>query len=132
MPAIKRNFVLLFFSCLCSYVTLAQTASFTYTMTPANGCAPVNVCFHSTSTGNISTYAWNLGNGTPVSPTNSDPCTIYTVPGSYTVTLQVAGPGGTSQLVSQTIVVHDTPHVSFVATPVSGCPPLTVSFNNTG
>src|SRR5215203_5832403 len=95
MPVFKRICVLICF--LCSfYAALAQTASFTYTMTPSNGCAPVNVCFHSTSTGTISTYSWNLGNSTPVSPNNPDPCTIYTKAGSYTVTLQVAGPGGTS------------------------------------
>jgi hypothetical protein len=40
---------------------LAQTAGFT--MSASSGCAPQLIQFTNTSTGSITAYAWNFGNG---------------------------------------------------------------------
>jgi len=60
---------------------------------PTSGTAPLAVQFTDQSTGTISTWAWNFGDGgTSVS---SNPTHTYTVAGVYDVTLTVTGPGGT-------------------------------------
>lgn len=62
---------------------------------PATGNAPMNVTFYNSSTGSITTYSWNFGDGS--APVNvAAPTYTYSTPGSYVVTLTVTGPGGSS------------------------------------
>jgi uncharacterized repeat protein (TIGR01451 family) len=60
---------------------------------PASGVAPLTVGFFNTSTGVITSYAWNFGDGMGF---NNQPNPVYTYanPGNYVVTLTVFGPGG--------------------------------------
>jgi PKD repeat protein len=74
---------------------LPPVASFT--ATPSAGFIPLNVSLVSNSTGTISNYTWNMGDGstawgTTLSSTNH----WYNVNGNYTVQLTVMGPYGQS------------------------------------
>lgn len=73
-------------------------ASFTANVT--SGVAPLGVAFRSTATGAIGSWDWNFGDGTTSRASN--PSKVYTVPGTYTVSLTVTGSGG-----SHTATVHD-------------------------
>jgi PKD repeat protein len=60
--------------------------------TPTSGQKPLNVAFTDASTGNVSSYSWDFGDGN--TSILKDPSHIYSAAGSYTVTLTVTGPGG--------------------------------------
>ncbi|MDI6644141.1 MAG: DUF3344 domain-containing protein [Methanobacteriaceae archaeon] len=113
------------------YITVnhpAPVASFTGT--PTTGFAPLPVQFTSTSTGTINTYEWDFGDGN--TSTAANPIHTYNVPGTYTVTLKVTGPGGedTKTEANYITVNHPAPVASFTATPTNGREPLKVQFNN--
>jgi len=91
------------------YFTLNSNGSMTFTRasstapapvagfsgTPTTGFAPLAVNFTDASTGSITNWIWNLGDGQSV--TNSSNASVnhtYTTAGHYTVTLTVQGPGG--------------------------------------
>jgi PKD repeat protein len=61
--------------------------------TPTSGVAPLNVTFTDQSTGTIASWHWDFGDGQ--SSTARHPTHIYTTPATYTVRLNVTGPGGT-------------------------------------
>ena len=52
----------------------------------------MDVTFTDQSSGTVSSWSWNFGDGN-VSAEQS-PTHTYTVPGNYTVSLTVSGPGG--------------------------------------
>lgn len=97
------------------------------------GCPPLVVQFTANVSGGSNyTYSWDLGNFTTVTPaTNSMPSTTYTAPGTYTVRLTVySGSSSATKTKTAYIIVRDTPVVNFSASPLIGCPPLTVAFTN--
>jgi gliding motility-associated-like protein len=104
----------------------AQTADFY--ATPTSGCAPLVVDFTDNSTGTVTGYSWNLGNST--TSTLQNPSTTYGTPGTYTVTLTVTGPGGSSTK-SITIVVYDKPAIVISASPLSACKGQPIQFSST-
>ncbi len=59
-----------------------------------SGPAPLSLNFINSSTGSITTYAWNFGDGTTSSV--QSPAKTYNTSGTYTVSLTVTGPGGTN------------------------------------
>jgi PKD repeat protein len=61
--------------------------------TPVTGASPLDVIFTDTSTGSPSSWNWDFGDGSQ--STLENPSHIYPVPGTYTVSLTVTGPGGT-------------------------------------
>jgi PKD repeat protein len=83
----------------------APTAGFTGT--PTSGTAPLEVVFTDASSGSISNWLWNFGDGHSITnSTSSNVTNTYATAGSYTVTLTVTGPGGpNSQIRSGYIVV---------------------------
>jgi len=126
----------LFFALLISTLSAsAQAPNASFNASPLSGCAPLAVSFDASgSTGSNLSYNWNLGNTPPVTvPTgNAFPQTVYSNPGTYTVTLSVTNSNGTSGTVQKTITVHPNPVANFTASPAAGCPPLTTTFNFTG
>lgn len=96
---------------------------------PLKGCTPLTVNFKDLSTGNITSWLWDLGNGT-VSPLQN-PSLVYTRAGNYTISLTVSGPGGIDKETKDYyITVKDVPTVAFIAEPLYGEPPLQVTFTN--
>ena len=96
---------------------------------PNSGKAPLVVTFSNRSSGNITGYSWNFGDGSTSSETN--PVHTYRQAGTYEVRLTTSGPGGQSN-VSSTINVQsaDPPVANFTADVTSGSTPLTVRFTN--
>ncbi len=116
-----------------SYVTVttpppAPVANFSGT--PTSGTAPLAVSFSDQSSGSISTYSWNFGDGGTSSATS--PSHTYTSAGTYDVSLTVSGPGGSDTLTRTSYIsVSEPPPVAdFSGTPTSGNAPLVVSFSD--
>jgi PKD repeat protein len=113
------------------YTAAAPTAAFTWTPTsPDKG---TSVSFDgSTSTGIISSYTWDFGDGG--SGSGASASHTYTTAGDKTVRLTVTGPGGTNYVEHTVHVKEPAPVVDFTGTPTSGTSPLTVAFaaTNTG
>ena len=98
--------------------------------TPQSGCSPLVVQFTDLSTGPVTTWAWNFGNGNTSNLQN--PAAVYVTPGTYTVTLTVSD-GTNSNTLTQTafITVFLNPTANFAnTTPRNGCAPHTVCFGD--
>ncbi len=97
------------------------------------GAAPLEVEFNMQGTGDITTFQWNLGDGYTNS-TRDNLIHTYTRPGTYTVSLTVNGPEGSStKTVSDYIVVGSvTPilRAEFSGRSREGTIPLTASFTD--
>jgi PKD repeat protein len=90
-----------------------------FTGTPTSGFAPLKVIFTDASTGGITNWLWNFGNGTLITnSTAANVTNIYTAAGSYTVTETVTGAGGagTNKLTGY-VVVAATPKLGGVTLP---------------
>lgn len=86
------------------YVTVTNpppTASFT--ASPTSGAAPLAVTFVNTSTGAVSSYLWDFGNG--ASSIQASPSYSYAGAGTYTVQLTATGPGGSNTAVKTGYIV---------------------------
>jgi len=83
----------------------APTADFSISTT--SGTAPVLLNFMNNSTGGITSYAWDFGDGTTSVAAN--PAHAYLVPGTYTVSLTVIGPGGSDTLMRSNLLTITGP-----------------------
>ncbi|HOJ96968.1 MAG TPA: PKD domain-containing protein, partial [Methanospirillum sp.] len=96
---------------------------------PVRGNAPLSVIFHDSSTGIISAWDWDFGDGTVSHEQN--PTHVYSQPGTYSVKLVVTGPDGSSEKFDENLIVVDTPvepvRAAFSVYPISGDAPLTIS-----
>jgi gliding motility-associated-like protein len=84
--------------------------------TPPAGCVPYNAVFTNTSLAG-QTFQWDFGDGSTSTAIN--PTHLYTVPGTYTITL-IANDPGTCNLIDSTtltIVVADIPTADFSFAP---------------
>lgn len=100
-----------------------------FTAAPLSGPIPLTTTFTNTSTGNYTTTLWTFGDGT--TSTVEHPTHVYVEAQAYTVTLTITGLGGTETLTrSRYITAYQPVEADFVATPLSGTNPLTVTFMN--
>jgi PKD repeat protein len=83
------------------------TAAFYPDKTVAPAIATVQ--FTDDSQGNIETWAWDFGDG-HVS-TEANPTHVYELPGKYSVSLKVSGPGGVDQLDCNNCITVKAPEV---------------------
>jgi PKD repeat protein len=79
-----------------------------------NGFSPFQVVFGDATSGTITSYVWNFGNGTIITNTTGASVTnTYATSGNYTVTLTVYGPGGSStKTLGSYVVASPTPKLS--------------------
>lgn len=101
-----------------------------FTLTPGSGPDPLVVQFLDASSGPVTSWSWDFGDGNTsggISPTHT-----YTALGSYTVSLTVAGPNGVDNKTLfdavQVVLPPPTPDASFA--PAAGLVPLTVAFTD--
>ncbi len=106
-----------------------------FVASPTSGPAPLTVTFGDASGGNITSRIWDFGD--TFTSTLAGPTHVYSAAGVYTVSLQVAGPGGSDSLMRASYITVTTPvsipapAASFTASPRTGVPPLTVYFTDT-
>ena len=100
-----------------------------FTASPTSGDIPLAVSFTDSSTGAITGWSWNFGDGqfsSIQSPTHT-----YTNAGSYTISLTVSGPGGNSNPMTASITaLPPAPVAGFSSSPTNGAVPLTVQFTD--
>jgi PKD repeat protein len=106
-----------------AFISVQATAFAAFTYTVNNR----TVTFTNTST-NASSYLWDFGNGQ--TSTQASPTITYATSGTYAVLLTATGACGPATFL-EVITINAAPVASFTATPMSGCSPLTVQFNNT-
>jgi len=101
-----------------------------FTATPTSGPVPFQVQFIDQSTGEITSWLWDFGDGG--TSTTRNPSHTYTSAGYFTVSLTVTSPAG-SDTETKTNYIHVTetaPVAAFSASPTSGQRPLTVQFSD--
>jgi len=120
------------------YITVYEAVRADFTASPVQGVVPLVVTFTDTSSGPVTVWQWDFGDG--AMSTLQHPTHTYTTTGVYTVALtaQVAGasamlPGGTDTLKRRHYITvsEAPPQVDFVGNPRSGDAPLTVHFTST-
>lgn len=74
------------------YIAVYEPVNAGFVGSPTSGFAPLAVSFTNQSSGGYTASLWDLGDG--MTSTMQSPDHVYTVPGVYTVTLVVGGPGG--------------------------------------
>jgi PKD repeat protein len=84
--------------------------------TPTTGFAPLQVTFTDSSTGTITNWVWNFGDGQSVTNTsNASVNHTYSAAGTYSVSLTVNGPGGSNASTqSGYVVASPTPTIGNV------------------
>ena len=82
-----------------------------FTGGPTNGFSGFSAVFTNTSTGTITNWVWNFGDGTIITNSTGDNVThVYATGGNYDVTLTVVGPDGSNfQTQSSFIMVSPLP-----------------------
>jgi PKD repeat protein len=97
---------------------------------PTVGAAPLEVTFTDLSVGTVTAWTWDFGDLSGDSVQN--PVHTYATPGTYTVSLVVVGPGGTTRTVLTGLieVLEPPPCAKFSATPLVGGAPLVVEFTD--
>ncbi|MEO1585998.1 MAG: PKD domain-containing protein, partial [Bacteroidota bacterium] len=115
-------------SLMGTYAQAQVNANFTADVT--SGCSPLTVRFTDLSTGNVNEWFWDFGNGN--TSTFDDVIAVYSVPGTYTVSLTVRDTvGGFLSTRTETgyITVFNDPAADFAVDTNSGCAPLSVNFS---
>lgn len=99
---------------------------------PVQGYIPMSVSFNDKSTGIITEWNWDFGDGTISSEQN--PTHVYVHRGTYNVTLKVTGTDDVSIFTREDLInALKTPEpvrAGFFAFPMSGDAPLTVTFTD--
>ncbi|MTK64045.1 MAG: PKD domain-containing protein [Methanobacterium sp.] len=99
-----------------------------FTVNATSGVAPLDVQFTDKSTGNVSSYSWNFGDGSTSTDKNTQH--TYSVPGTYTVILTVNGPGGITTQTKYITVNYPAPIAGFTSNTTKGTAPLKVKFTD--
>lgn len=99
---------------------------------PTSGQLPLTVHFSDQSTGQVTAWQWDFGDGHTGSGQN--PTQTYGAPGDYDITLTVTGPGGSdSKRLSKLVSVSAAPTkpvAAFAVSPTRGPTPLSVQFTD--
>ena len=113
----------------CKKETDSQPPVASFTCDKTSGDIPLTINFVSTSTGNITNYSWDFGDGGSSSLQN--PTHTYTNPGSFIATLTVTGPGGNNSNNKTITVSEAAPVADFTCDKITGDAPLTINFTST-
>lgn len=115
------------------YITVtAPVIQADFTASPTSGFAPLFVQFTDTSTGPVTSWAWDFTNDGTIDSTARNPGHTYPSVGVYSVRLTVTGPGGShTRIRTNYITVNPLPPApvaQFTANITTGEAPLAVQF----
>jgi PKD repeat protein len=103
-----------------------------FDVTPPRGAAPLSVQFTDKSTGNPTSWEWDLDGDGNVDSTEQHPAFEYEMPGLYTVQLTARNDNGEGTLTKTDFVLAVGPITpDFTASVASGVAPLSVTFTDT-
>ena len=123
------RFVALLFLLLNARVSVNAQIKADFNASPTAGCAPLVVQFSDISSGNPTSWKWDLGNGT--NSVLQNPSVAYFNPGTYTVKLVIKNSYGIDSVAKiQFITVYSSPEIHFGSSNVTGCFPLTTQFSD--
>jgi PKD repeat protein len=102
-----------------------------FSASPVSGTAPLTVRFTDTSSCATS-WSWSFGDGS--SSTQQNPVHVYSAPGTYTVSLNVTGPGGSDVETKQNHITVNQPtgNQLVLSSPSPGNAGVVNSFTITG
>jgi len=96
---------------------------------PLEGCAPLEAAFTDESTGDITSWSWDFGDGG--TSTDQSPVYVFNTAGTFTVSLTVTGPGGSDPETKTDYATVDEPVVAaFSQSTDTGLSPLEVDFTD--
>jgi PKD repeat protein len=114
-------------------ITIIATPQSAFTISPKNGCGPLNVLFTNLSTATNTTYGWSLGNGNNYNGI-TPPSTIYPLPykndSVFIVQLITTNQCGNA-IATDSVIVKPLPKAGFGSNITTGCSPLSVLMANT-
>ncbi len=113
---------------IVTYSTGAVVADFTISNNPI--CVGQNVTFTSTSTGTISGYVWDFGNGNTANTVGPHTETYNTL-GTTNIQLTIIGVCGGSNSITKTLTVNSGAILSFSSSNDSVCKNVPITFTNT-
>ncbi len=123
----KYAALFLFFLITSLFASAQLTADFS--ASPNAGCAPLVVQFSDSSSGNPTSWKWDLGNGT--NSVLQNPSVAYFDPGTYSVKLTIKNSYGIDSVTKvQFITVYSSPVINFDASDLTGCFPLKTQFKD--
>lgn len=96
-------------------------------------CSPFAVAISNASSGGISQFEWNFGDGSPVSNVLAPAHTYVNqtlAPQVHGLRLRVQNPHGCADSLERTITVYPEVRAAFAADVTAGCNPLTVQMTN--
>lgn len=92
-------------------------------------CEDAPVTFTNTTTGVVSGYAWDFGDGQTSNGAN--PTNTFSNPGTFNVVLTASNAAGCNNSVSRSLTIYSTPQVNFAAlAPPFSCSGTTTQFND--
>jgi len=113
------------------YVVVTSVAAPTaaFSGTPTSGCAPLEVVFADESTGDITSWDWDFGDGQ--SDTLQNPTHTYMTAGDFDVQLIVTGPGGVDSLTAAVYIsVAEGVTADFSVSDTTGIAPVAIDFTD--
>lgn len=116
------------------YITVGSTITpptANFVANPATGDAPLTVRFSDRTVGSPANWFWDFGDGGTSDLQN--PLYTFTTSGTYTVRLRAGNSGGSStatRVITVTSPATSPVLADFVASPVQGSSPLTVTFTD--
>ncbi|KUK68857.1 MAG: Cell surface protein [Methanocalculus sp. 52_23] len=112
-----------------NHITVTTPPAPLFSVDRTSGELPLTVRFTDESTGDITSWYWDFGDGS--TSTLRHPTHTYTKKGTYTVTLKVKNRYGTATTTKNNLITTDVnPVVDFAADQQRGGAPLTVRFTD--
>ncbi len=96
---------------LGTYVKQQTGPATDFSASPTSGPAPLAVTFKDLSTGTVSSWSWGFGDGGTSSEQN--PTYTFNAPGTFTVSLTVTGPGGSTTEIKTNFISVSEPVVKY-------------------
>jgi len=117
-----------------AYIDVFPTPVPAFTVTPANGCTPLNVSFNNTTPNSgTETFNWNFGNGTTFTGYAPPAQTFIALnnDSTYTVTLIVTTANGCIDSLKRTVIARRLPVANFTVASDTICLNQTMTMTNT-